>query len=125
MREENSLNNFKDLQARLEKTYQTSLESHRQESERALKAGESKCSSLEAELKSKDDELVNLLKRYQKLAEEFQTLTKQEANKKSLTLKYAGANAEILASKNLFDVYLKKKVLQECGSALQEKQSNH
>ena len=48
-------------------------------------------------------------------------MTKQEANKKDLTLKFAGANAEILASKNLFDAYLKQSVLKECDSALKQK----
>jgi len=35
-----------------------------------------------------------------------------------MTLKYPGATANLLANKNMFDVYLKTKVLDICGSAL-------
>ena len=38
-------------------------------------------------------------------------LTQQEANKKDLTLKFPGATADLIATKNLFDVFLKTKVL--------------
>jgi hypothetical protein len=54
------------------------------------------------------------------MTEEIQTLTEQEATKKDVTLKYPGATAELIATKNLFDVYLKTKVLDVCGDALRE-----
>ena len=47
-------------------------------------------------------------------------LTEQEANKKDLTLKFPGATADLIATKNLFDVYLKTKVLDVCGDALEK-----
>ncbi len=54
------------------------------------------------------------------MTDEFQVLTEQEANKKEMTLKYPGATADLIATKNLFDVYLKTKVLDVCGDALKE-----
>ena len=52
------------------------------------------------------------------MTEEVEILTHQEANKKDITLKFPGATADLIASKNLFDVYLKTKVLDVCGDAL-------
>ena len=45
----------------------------------------------------------------------MEALTEEEANRKELTLKYPGATADLIATKNLFDVYLKAKVLDVCG----------
>lgn len=42
---------------------------------------------------------------------EIYELTQQEANKKELTLKFPGATADLIATKNLFDVFLKSKLL--------------
>jgi hypothetical protein len=39
------------------------------------------------------------------------TLTEQEANKKDITLKFPGATADLIASKNMFDAFLKGKVM--------------
>ena len=47
----------------------------------------------------------------------MEALTEEEANKKELTLKFPGATADLIATKNLFDVYLKSKVLDVCGDA--------
>lgn len=47
----------------------------------------------------------------------MQVLTQQEANKKEMTLKYPGATSDLIATKNLFDVYLKTRVLDVCGDA--------
>lgn len=58
------------------------------------------------------------MKMYKKMTEEVEILTHQEANKKDITLKFPGATADLIASKNLFDVYLKTKVLDVCGDAL-------
>lgn len=52
------------------------------------------------------------------MREELEVLTEQEANKKEMTLKYPGATADLIATKNLFDVYLKSKVLDVCGDAI-------
>lgn len=45
----------------------------------------------------------------------MEALTEQQANKKGMTLKFPGATADLIATKNLFDVYLKSKVLDICG----------
>lgn len=37
-----------------------------------------------------------------------------------MTLKYPGATADLIATKNLFDIYLKTKVLDVCGDALKQ-----
>lgn len=34
-----------------------------------------------------------------------------------MTLKYPGATADLMATKNMFDVYLKTRVLDICGDA--------
>lgn len=68
----------------------------------------------------KEAELEELLKRYQKMTEEIEVLTEQEANRKEMTIKYPGATAELVATKNLFDVYLKTKVIDVCGDVLKE-----
>ena len=47
----------------------------------------------------------------------MESLTEQEANKKEMTLKFPGATADLIATKNLFDVYLKTRVLEVCGDA--------
>ena len=59
------------------------------------------------------------MKMYKKMKIELEHLTDQEANKKDLTLKYPGATADLIAIKNLFDVFLKTKVLDYCGDALE------
>lgn len=46
-------------------------------------------------------------------------LTEQESNKKDITLKFPGATAEIIANKNMFDVFVKKRVLNICEDVLQ------
>ena len=51
------------------------------------------------------------------MREEIEVLTVQEANKKDLTIKFPGATADLLATKNVFDVFLKTKVLDVCGDA--------
>lgn len=35
-----------------------------------------------------------------------------------MTLKYSGATADLIATKNLFDVFLKGKVIEYCGDAI-------
>ena len=49
------------------------------------------------------------------MREEMEVLTEQEANKKEMTLKYPGATADLIATKNLFDVFLKSRVLDVCS----------
>ena len=51
------------------------------------------------------------------MRQQMEALTEEEANKKELTLKFPGATADLIATKNLFDVYLKSKVLDVCGDA--------
>ena len=41
-----------------------------------------------------------------------------------MTLKYPGAVADTIATKNMFDVFIKTKVLEYCGDALLENQEN-
>ena len=45
----------------------------------------------------------------------MEALTEQEANKKEMTLKYPGATSDLIATKNLFDVYLKSRQLNVCS----------
>ena len=50
----------------------------------------------------------------------MEALTEQEANKKEMTLKFPGATADLIATKNLFDVYLKSRVLDVCSDAVEK-----
>lgn len=51
---------------------------------------------------------------------QVEVLKDQQANKKDLTLKYPGATSDLIANKNLFDVYIKTKVLDLCGDSLKQ-----
>lgn len=86
----------------------------------AMKLEANKIRDLQDKLKKKQAELEELLKMYKKMTEQIEVLTEQEANKKDITLKFPGATADLIASKNLFDIYLKTKVLDVCGDALKE-----
>lgn len=49
------------------------------------------------------------------MRDEMEALTEQQANKREMTLKFPGATADLIATKNLFDVYLKSRVIDLCG----------
>lgn len=83
--------------------------------ESALKLEANKQADLNEKLRRKETELDDLLKAYKKMREEMEVLTEQEANKKEMTLKFPGATADLIATKNLFDVFLKTRVLDVCG----------
>ena len=85
-----------------------------------MKLEGNKIRDLQEKLKKKEAELEELLKMYKKMTDEVEILTEQQANKKDITLKFPGATADLIATKNLFDVYLKTKVLDVCGDALKE-----
>jgi hypothetical protein len=38
-----------------------------------------------------------------------------------MTLKFPGATADLIATKNLFDIYLKTKVIDICGDSVDQK----
>lgn len=42
------------------------------------------------------------------------TLTELDANKKNMTLKFPGATADLIATKNMFDVFVKERVMTVC-----------
>ena len=77
-----------------------------------------KLKELKDRLAKKDKELENLLKMYKKMCDEVKGLTEQEANKKNIDLKFPGATADLIATKNMFDVFLKTKVLDVCGDVI-------
>ncbi len=52
------------------------------------------------------------------MCDEVKGLTEQEANKKNIDLKFPGATADLIATKNMFDVFLKTKVLDVCGDVI-------
>ena len=105
---------------RLESSFQYTLENLKSDHEGAIKLEQNKIADAHEKLKKKEKELDDLLRAYKKMREELEVLTEQEANKKDMTLKYAGATADLIATKNLFDVYLKTKVLDICGDALEK-----
>jgi hypothetical protein len=66
---------------------------------------------LNEQVKVKESELEELLRQYKKMREEMVVLSEQDANKKEMSLKFPGATADLIASKNMFDVLIKSKVL--------------
>lgn len=60
---------------------------------------------------------------HKKMCDEVKVLTEQEANKKSIDLKFPGATADLIATKNMFDVFLKTKVLDLCGDVNASKEN--
>lgn len=44
-------------------------------------------------------------------------ISSQSAEEKEYSLKFPGATADLIASKNMFDVFIKTKVLEYCGDA--------
>lgn len=69
---------------------------------------------IKEKLRRREIETEDLLKTYKKMREQMEVLTEQESNKKDMTLKFPGATADLIATKNLFDIYLKTKVLNIC-----------
>ena len=82
-----------------------------------MKLEANKQADLNEKLRRKEGELDELLKAYKKMRDDMDALTEQEANKKEMTLKFPGATADLIATKNLFDVFLKTRVLEVCGDA--------
>ena len=62
--------------------------------------------------------MSELLRMYKKMKTEMVELSEQEANKKQMTLKFPGATADLIATKNLFDSFLKSKSLQQVNEVL-------
>lgn len=89
-----------------------------------MKLEANKQADLNEKLKRKDGELDELLKAYKKMRDDMEALSEQEANKKEMTLKFPGATADLIATKNLFDVYLKTRVLEVCGDAKGKENGN-
>lgn len=57
------------------------------------------------------------------MCEEVKALTEQQANKKNIDLKFPGATADLIATKNMFDVFLKTKVLDICSDVIPGKEN--
>ena len=91
--------------------------------ESALKLEANKQADLNEKMRRKETELDELLKAYKKMRDDMESLSEQEANKKEMTLKFPGATADLIATKNLFDVYLKTRVLEVCGDARENKEN--
>lgn len=96
---------------RLEATFAFTIDNLKIDHESALKLEANKQTDLNEKLKRKESELDELLKAYKKMRDDMEALSEQEANKKDMTLKFPGATADLIATKNLFDVYLKTRVL--------------
>lgn len=114
---------LQEQKQRLEASFAYTLENLKHDHEAALKLEQSKLADANDKLRKKEKELEDLLRAYKKMRDELEVLTDQEANKKDLTLKFPGATADLIATKNLFDVYLKTKVLDVCGDALDNKEN--
>ena len=83
---------------------------------------DNKISSMKHQLREKDREIedknrqLNELKqKYENLVTRFEEVFSQRAAQKNLDIKVPGWLPETLATKDLFDVFLKNKVLQYCS----------
>ena len=79
-----------------------------------IKGDQKTVDSLKIKLQQKSDELDELLRMYKKMKDEIMILTEQQASKKNINLKFAGASTDLIATKNLFDVMVKNKVRKVC-----------
>lgn len=64
--------------------------------------------------------MEELIKQYKKLRDEMTVLSEQDANRKHHSLKFAGASADLIASKNMFDVFVKTKVIEVCSDVVRQ-----
>ena len=101
----------------MENSFSYTVDNLKADHESALQLERNKLTDANEKINKKEKEIEDLLKAYKKMREEIEVLTSQEANKKDLTLKFPGATADLLATKNVFDVFLKTKVLDVCGDA--------
>lgn len=99
----------------MQATFAFTIDNLKIDHESALKLEANKQIDLNEKLRRKESELDDLLRAYKKMRDDMEGLTEQEANKKEMTLKYPGATADLIATKNLFDVFLKSRVLNLCG----------
>ena len=98
----------------IQATFAFTIDNLKIDHESALKLEANKQTDLNEKLRRKEGELDELLKSYKKMRDDMESLTEQEANKKEMTLKFPGATSDLIATKNLFDVYLKTRVLEVC-----------
>lgn len=52
-------------------------------------------------------------------------LSEQEANKKQMSLKFPGATSDLIATKNLFDSFLKAKTIEYTTEVVENKENFH
>ncbi len=66
------------------------------------------------QIEAKNALIDDLRKKYEDLSKKFEELFNQQANRKNLDIKQPGWIPETIATKGLFDVFLKNKVLDYC-----------
>lgn len=70
---------------------------------------------LERQVEDKNRNINNLKSKYEELVNNFEKVFAQEAARKNLDIKVPGWMPDVLATKSLFDVFLKNKVLEYCS----------
>ena len=70
---------------------------------------------LERHIEDKNRNLNELKTRYDELVNKFEEIFSQEAARKNLDIKSPGWIPDTIATKSLFDVFLKNKVLEYCS----------
>lgn len=118
-----SSNKVKEQKEVHERSYEEKIRYLREDFQTKITILQSNLSIAQNELRNKETELLELLKQYEKMRSEMVVISEQEAHKKNITLKFAGATADLIASKNMFDVFIKSKVLSSCGDALRGKEN--
>lgn len=66
-------------------------------------------------MEDKNRNINNLKSKYEELVNNFEKVFAQEAARKNLDIKVPGWMPDVLATKSLFDVFLKNKVLEYCS----------
>ena len=98
----------------METNFNFELESHKNDSKNIIAGLHVEIKDLRKQIEAKNALIDDLRKKYDDLAKRFEELFAQQAGRKALDLKQPGWIPETIATKGLFDVFVKTKVLDYC-----------
>lgn len=99
----------------MERTKKTQIEELQSIHENKTRTLNHQIKELERQVEDKNRNINNLKSKYEELVNNFEKVFAQEAARKNLDIKVPGWMPDVLATKSLFDVFLKNKVLEYCS----------
>lgn len=90
------------------------MESHKNDTKNIVAGLNVEIKDLKKQIEAKNALIDDLRKKYEELARKFEELFAQQANRKALDIKQPGWIPETIATKGLFDVFVKNKVIEYC-----------